>query len=178
MISVLLAIVEGNPPLQGRAGAGRLPKVGPVIPSTRCASRRNAGSHMLSARLTSCSPSSRAVVNAPRTTIKCPQSPQHGEKLRGVPHLLAQRARPGIGLFHFGGGLALGRHQRLTQGRLDAQLLLRPCWGLRKGAQQRQPRGEMPDRFLISMPLEGILRRLLEIRHGPCGVPAAHKVVR
>ena len=64
------------------------------------------------------------------------------------------------------------------EGHLQVQLLLGARRGLRERRQQRQPLREVPDGFLIPMPLERILRRLLEIRHRPRGVLAAHKVVR
>src|SRR5437773_7711830 len=43
--------------------------------------------------------------------IQFPQSPQHGEELRGLPYLLTQLSRPGVDPFYLRGGKALGHPQ-------------------------------------------------------------------
>src|SRR5262252_6296150 len=47
----------------------------------------------------------------PPQAIKTYQASQHGEELRGLPHLLTQLTRPLIGGFHVRGRKALGRRQ-------------------------------------------------------------------
>ena len=63
--------------------------------------------------------------------IKPPQSKQNWEELRGLPHLLTQFSRPGVGLFHFWDPMALGGYQRHTQGDLQREFLLGTLGGVR-----------------------------------------------
>src|SRR5215813_2197789 len=60
----------------------------------------------------------------PPDQVKVPQSPQHREELRRLPHLLAQLARSGVGVFHFWSRIPLGHCQRLAKGDLQIQLVL------------------------------------------------------
>ena len=75
--------------------------------------------------------------------IKRPQSPQHREELRGLPHLLTQLARPGVGFLHFRGSIALGGDQRRAQSDLQRQFLLGALGSVRQGLEQLQPFGEV-----------------------------------
>jgi hypothetical protein len=52
--------------------------------------------------------------------IKLPQAPQ--EALRSLAYLAAEFERPGVGLFHFRGRIALRHHER--QGQSDVQIEL------------------------------------------------------
>ena len=51
--------------------------------------------------------------------------------------------------------------------------MLRRVW---QRLEDLQPPGEVSDGLLIRAPRQGIRRRLLQIRHGPLGVPPARKV--
>ena len=92
-----------------------------------------------------------------------PQAPQHREELRGLAHLLAQLPRPGIGVCHFRGRIALGGDQRRAQGGLQVQLLLGTLGGVWQGREQLQPLGEVRDRFHIGRALDGPLARPLPV---------------
>ena len=65
--------------------------------------------------------------------VKVPQAPQHREELWGLAHLLAELARPGIGVFHFRARLALGGDQRRPQGESATSS---SCWA-RSGVSGR-----------------------------------------
>src|SRR5262245_53197963 len=72
----------------------------------------------------------------PSSDIKTYQATQHGEELRGLPHLLAQLVRPLIGGFHVRSPNALGGHQRLAEGNLQGQLLLAMLGSVWEGCEQ------------------------------------------
>src|SRR5712691_10139335 len=57
-------------------------------------------------------------------TIRMPESPQHAEDLRWLPHLLTQLPGADIEPFHLWGCLALGDPQHRAEGHLHSQLLL------------------------------------------------------
>ena len=67
---------------------------------------------------------SRAVCMLGPHGIKQCQPRQHGEERPGLPCLLAQLVRLPVGLFDFRGGIALGGHQRPTQGAVQHEFLL------------------------------------------------------
>ena len=90
----------------------------------------------------------RRLVLRPRI-MKIPQPPQHREELRGLPHLLAQLARPGIGAFHFRGRQTLGVHQHRAQGDLQAS----SCW-VRSGVSGRVLSSSSP---LVRCPIASTL---------------------
>ena len=69
-------------------------------PARPWAPRSRAGSCWRWARTRSCSANSCAVLVFPPVTIERPQPPQHGEALRGLPHLLTQRRSAGVGRLH------------------------------------------------------------------------------
>jgi hypothetical protein len=58
-----------------------------------------------------------SLVRAP-TVIELPESPQDREELRRLARALTELPRSGIRVFRFGGGKALGVHQRRAQGDL------------------------------------------------------------
>ena len=67
----------------------------------------------------------------PPDQVKVPQSPQHREEPRRLPHLLAQRVRSGVGVFHFWSRVPLGHRQCLTKGDLQVQLVLEVLGAIR-----------------------------------------------
>jgi hypothetical protein len=64
------------------------------------------------------------------------QPPQHREELWRLTHLLAELARPSIGLRHLGRPITPGDDERQPQGGLDGQLLPRALWALWEGLEQ------------------------------------------
>jgi hypothetical protein len=56
--------------------------------------------------------------------IKRMQAEQHLEQPWRVPQVLTERAGPGVGVFHLGGGIALDGDQGGAQSGLQAQLVL------------------------------------------------------
>ena len=143
MGAVLLGVVEGNALLQVRAGRGKLSQTEQGRPQRIVGLQEESRVlHALGQAQELLPQLARRLELRPHQ-IKHPQSPQHREELRGLPHLLAQLPRPGVGLFHFRGRIALGGHQRRAQGELQRQFLLGALGGVRQGLEQLQPLGEV-----------------------------------
>ena len=68
--------------------------------------------------------------------VKAPQSVQHRKELRGLPHLLTQLARPGVGFSHFRGCKASGSYQRRPQSDLQGKFLLAARAGVWQSLEQ------------------------------------------
>src|SRR5262245_43255553 len=98
-----------------------------------------------------------------RTHIKEPESPQGREELRRLTHLLTQPTRPAIGSFHLRGCVAFDVYQRHTEGDVEQEFLLGARWSDGQGLEQRQPPGEVTNRFHVRRAFDGSLPRLVPI---------------
>src|SRR5262249_17854853 len=83
----------------------------------------------------------------PPPLIDLPACPQDGEALWRLAHALTERPCPGVGMFHLGGGKALGDHERRAQGGLQEKLLLEALSGLREHPEHLEPRRAVADRL-------------------------------
>src|SRR4029453_420839 len=79
----------------------------------------------------------------PPDQVKVPQSPQHREELRRLPHLLAQLTSSGVGVSHFWSRIPLGHCQRLTKGDLQVQLVLEVFGAVWQGLEHLEALGEV-----------------------------------
>src|SRR5262249_4355662 len=74
----------------------------------------------------------------PHMVVK-PQAPQHLGQLWGVPHLLAERTHPVVGLFDLWSRIARGDAQHGAEGRWEAQRVLGTLRGVWKGLEDPEP---------------------------------------
>jgi hypothetical protein len=116
---VLLGVVKGDPLIQVGLGAGLLAKVKEVHPQSEVSlhlERRvlfalgqgKEGLCELKCLLEFCA-----------NVVKKPKPRQRGEEPRCLTYLLAQLPRPGVGLLHIRGRIALGGNQGGTEGNLQ-----------------------------------------------------------
>ena len=87
---------------------------------------------------------------------------QHLAQLRGLPHLLAQFAGPGVGFFGWG-CIGLAAYQSHAEGQLQGEFLLIPFRRVRQGHKQAQSSGQMSDCLLIGGQLQGPFPGLVQI---------------
>ena len=117
------------------------------------------------------SPASTAVVSEPQQLcdqiLRClqvgpgevepPEGVDDGTELHRLASLLTQRESASVGLFHLGGGIALGRHQGWAKRGLKLQLPLRPLARVRERPDDVEASGQVRDRLDVGRALRRTL---------------------
>lgn len=94
------------------------------------------------------------------------EPPEDPGELRRLPHLLVQRIGPGVDLAHVRGPHPRRGPQQIRQGELERELAPDALGALRQRRQQCERFPQGGDRFVMGIPLRGVVPHLLPIVHG------------